>query len=211
MYKNYFKRIVDLIIGIPALIVLSPLFVITAIFIKLEDPTGPVMFKQERVGINMEPFIIYKFRTMAVNTPQITTNELQGLESYVTKTGAFLRKTSIDELPQLINIIKGEMSIVGPRPSIDSEVRLNTQRQRFGVYDCKPGLTGLAQIRGRDNILMKDKVSYDGIYARNISFGLDMYCIFNTFYVVVTGKGVNEGDKEKKERTKLIERTDRQN
>ena len=159
MYK-FIKRLIDIIGSLIGLIVLSPVFVITAIAIKIESP-GPIIFKQIRVGKNSETFCIYKFRSMREGTPILSTEEFTNATSFITKTGRFIRKTSIDELPQLINILKGEMSIVGPRPVIEKEEELIEARKIYGVDKILPGITGWAQVNGRDDINVEEKVKYD--------------------------------------------------
>lgn len=171
----------------------SPVFLLIAIFIRL-DSKGPILFKQLRVGKDRVEFNIYKFRTMKVDTPSnIPTWLLEDPNSRITRVGKFLRRTSLDELPQLFNIIKGEMSIIGPRPVIRNEYDLFIERDRNGVYNINPGLSGWAQINGRDVITIKDKAILDGFYAKNISFSFDAKIFFLTIFKVLKSEGVKEG------------------
>lgn len=192
MYK-YFKRILDFLISLVALIVLSPLFLIIAIWIKTNSP-GPVFFKQKRVGKNKELFEIYKFRSMRSDTPaDMPTHLLNDPEAFITKSGHFLRKTSLDELPQLINIVKGEMAIIGPRPALWNQYDLIEERDKYGANDVRPGLTGWAQINGRDELEIPIKAKLDGDYVQNISFLFDVKCFFGTISSVLRSDGVVEG------------------
>ncbi|GMR70956.1 sugar transferase [Aerococcus viridans] len=192
MYK-YFKRILDFLISLIALIVLSPLFLIIAIWIKTNSP-GPVFFKQKRVGKNKKLFEIYKFRSMRTDTPaDMPTHLLDDPEAFITKSGHFLRKTSLDELPQLINIAKGEMAIIGPRPALWNQYDLIEERDKFGANDVRPGLTGWAQINGRDELEIPIKAKLDGDYVQNISFLFDLKCFFGTISSVLKSDGVVEG------------------
>ena len=160
------KRTMDIVSSLVGLILLSPLFLLVAILIKL-DSKGPIIFKQIRIGKNSKPFYIYKFRSMKIDAPNLSTEEFINASDFTTKVGKFIRKTSIDELPQLVNILKGDMSIVGPRPVIEREVRLLEIRKECNVDSILPGITGLAQINGRDNIDDYEKVKYD-IYQKEI-------------------------------------------
>ena len=164
------KRTMDIVSSLVGLILLSPLFLLVAILIKLESK-GPIIFKQIRIGKNSKPFYIYKFRSMKIDAPNLSTEEFINASDFTTKVGKFIRKTSIDELPQLVNILKGDMSIVGPRPVIEREVRLLEIRKECNVDSILPGITGLAQINGRDNIDDYEKVKYDFEYLskRNVS------------------------------------------
>ena len=157
------KRTMDIVSSLVGLILLSPLFLLVAILIKL-DSKGPIIFKQIRIGKNSKPFYIYKFRSMKIDAPNLSTEEFINASDFTTKVGKFIRKTSIDELPQLVNILKGDMSIVGPRPVIEREVRLLEIRKECNVDSILPGITGLAQINGRDNIDDYEKVKYDFEY-----------------------------------------------
>lgn len=193
MYKNCLKRIIDFILSLVGLIVLSPVFIILCIWIKL-DSKGPVFFKQKRVGKNKEYFNILKFRTMYIDTPKdMPTHMLSNPEQYITKAGKFLRKTSLDELPQIINILKGEMAVIGPRPALWNQEDLIEERDKYQANDIRPGLTGWAQINGRDELEIDVKASLDGYYVEHISFLFDMKCFFGTITSVLKHEGVVEG------------------
>lgn len=187
------KRIIDFIISFIGFIVLIPVFLILIICIKI-DSKGPILFKQRRIGIHKSEFNILKFRTMRIDTPKDTpTHLLENPEIYITKVGKFLRKTSLDELPQIINIIKGEMSIVGPRPALWNQYDLIEERDKYGANDVVPGLTGWAQINGRDELPIEVKASLDGEYVKKASLMFDMKCFFMTFVKVLKSDGVVEG------------------
>lgn len=193
MFYLKFKRFMDIILSSLGLVLLSPVFAIIIIFIKL-DSKGPAFFVQERCGINKTTFKLIKFRTMRVCTPKnCPTFMLDNHEQYITKVGSFLRKTSLDELPQIVNILKGDMSIVGPRPVIHKEVRLIKERDKYGANDVLPGLTGLAQINGRDTVKTVDKARYDGYYVENMGLKMDTKCFFGTVISVLRRDGVFEG------------------
>lgn len=193
MYLKFFKRVIDLFISIMGFLVLSPIFLILMIAVKLDSP-GPVFFKQKRVGKNKTHFMILKFRTMRTDTPKdMPTHLLSNADSYITKTGKFLRKTSLDELPQIINIIKGDMSIIGPRPALWNQFDLIEQRDKYGANDIMPGLTGWAQINGRDELPIDVKAALDGEYVKKLSFGFDVKCFFGTIKSVLKHDGVVEG------------------
>lgn len=193
MYVKFFKRIFDFIVTLLGTIVLSPLFLILAIAIKL-DSQGPILFKQKRVGVYKRYFNILKFRTMRIDTPsEIPTHMLDNPEQYITKMGKFLRRTSLDELPQLWNILVGQMSIIGPRPALWNQKDLLTERDRYGANDIKPGLTGWAQIHGRDELKIEDKARLDGEYVQRIGFILDLKCFILTIFKVLRQEGVVEG------------------
>ncbi len=195
MFEIYLiiKRIIDFIFALVGLIILSPLFVILVIAIKF-DSKGPVLFKQKRVGIHITYFNILKFRSMRIDTPKDTpTHMLENPELWITKVGKFLRKTSLDELPQIINILCGSMSIIGPRPALWNQYDLIAERDKYGANDLKPGLTGWAQINGRDELPIEVKAKLDGEYVSNISFLVDVRCLFKTIVNVVKGDGVVEG------------------
>ncbi|CEO33968.1 sugar transferase [Paraclostridium sordellii] len=178
------KRLIDIIMSSLGIIILSPLFLIIAILIKLES-RGPIIFKQVRAGKNSEPFYIYKFRSMKRDAPNKSTNDFKDADIFITKIGKFIRKTSIDELPQLFNILKGDMSIVGPRPVILKEIDLIKLRKEYNVDSLLPGITGWAQINGRDNIGDEEKVNYDYEYLVKKSIKLDIYIIFMTVFKVI--------------------------
>ena len=189
----FIKRVVDFIVSLAGLVILSPVFLILLIAIKLDTP-GPIFFKQKRVGINKSHFYILKFRTMRIDTPKDTpTHLLTNPEQYITKVGKFLRKTSLDELPQIINILKGEMSIVGPRPALWNQFDLIAERDKYGANDVPAGLTGLAQISGRDELEIEVKAKIDGEYAKNIGPIMDLKCFFGTIVSVLKSDGVLEG------------------
>lgn len=200
MYK-VIKRISDLVLSVVASVICIPVFLVIIIAIKA-DSKGPVLFTQKRVGINKKYFIIYKFRTMSVDAPHdAPTHTLKNSEKYITKVGSFLRKTSLDELPQLWNIFKGDMSIVGPRPALWNQYDLIELRDKYGVNDIKPGLTGWAQINGRDAIELHTKAEYDGFYAEHLGFLLDMKCVLLTVSSVIKRRDVVEGDVKVSEKT----------
>lgn len=199
------KRGIDFLIALVALILLSPLFLLLLISIKVESP-GPIFFKQKRIGNHKKYFLIYKFRTMRTDTPKdVPTHLLENPEQYITKTGKFLRKTSLDELPQLINILKGDMALVGPRPALWNQDDLIAERDKYGANDILPGLTGWAQVNGRDELEIPVKAALDGEYVKKRSFLFDLKCLFRTFVSVVKSDGVVEGgtgqlNKEKEEK-----------
>ncbi|MEH7011321.1 sugar transferase [Neobacillus niacini] len=187
------KRVIDIILSLIGLIVLSTIFLILIIAIKL-DSRGPVLFKQKRVGINKTHFNILKFRTMRIDTPKDTpTHLLENPEQYITKMGKFLRKTSLDELPQIWNIFVGQMSIIGPRPALWNQFDLILEREKYGANDVPPGLTGWAQINGRDELEIDVKARLDGEYAEKIGFMMDVRCFFGTIFSVLRSDGVVEG------------------
>ena len=183
------KRTMDIVSSLVGLILLSPLFLLVAILIKL-DSKGPIIFKQIRIGKNSKPFYIYKFRSMKIDAPNLSTEEFINTSDFTTKVGKFIRKTSIDELPQLVNILKGDMSIVGPRPVIEREVRLLEIRKECNVDSILPGITGLAQINGRDNIDDYEKVKYDFEYLSKRNLVLDIKIIINTVLKVAKSEGI---------------------
>lgn len=190
---SFFKRLIDITISLIFLILLSPLLLLIAVFIKQETP-GSVIFKQTRVGRYGKPFTIYKFRTMVKDAPsEKATSDFKDAKNYITKTGAFLRKTSMDELPQFFNILIGNMSCIGPRPLVLSEESVHMLRRSRGIYNLKPGVTGLAQINGRDLVTWEDKVDYDERYLKAFSFKTDMDIFAKTAYVVLTRKGIVDG------------------
>ncbi len=194
MYKNIIKRFLDFILALIGAVVLLPVFAIIAICIKCNSK-GPVLFKQERVGKNKVNFKILKFRTMFANTPKdVPTHLLKNPEASITKVGKFLRKTSLDELPQIFNILSGKMSIIGPRPALYNQYDLIDERDIYGANSLAPGLTGYAQINGRDEIPIKLKAQYDGFYTKNISFKLDVIIFVKTIANVFIAKGVKEGE-----------------
>lgn len=192
MYK-FFKRTLDIVLSFLGMIVLSPFFLLLVLAIKL-DSKGPVLFKQKRVGLHKKHFYILKFRTMRIDTPKDTpTHLLKNPEQWITKVGKFLRKTSLDELPQIWNIFVGDMSIIGPRPALWNQYDLIEERDRYGANDVLPGLTGWAQIHGRDELPIAKKAELDGYYVQHLSFGLDVRCFFGTIKSVAKSEGVVEG------------------
>ena len=194
MYKNFFKRIFDLFISLSVFIIILPIFVLIILIVKI-DSKGPAFFIQKRIGKNKRTFDILKFRSMRIDAPKDSpTHLLKDANSYITKVGAFLRKTSLDELPQLINIIKGDMSIVGPRPALWNQYDLIKERDKYNANDVRPGLTGFAQIMGRDELSIEEKSKYDGEYVKNITFINDIKIIFNTFLKVISSDGIKEGE-----------------
>ncbi len=189
MYRRFGKRILDIVLSGLAIVLLSPLFAVFAICIKL-DSTGPVFFRQNRIGIHRTTFEILKFRTMRIDAPRdVPTHLMTEPDRWITRAGRVLRKTSLDELPQLLQIFVGKMSLVGPRPALWNETKLVKEREAVGANDVLPGLTGLAQVNGRDIISRAQKVRYDGIYAQNLSFFMDVKCLFMTVKVVLSGRG----------------------
>lgn len=193
MYKKYLKRIIDFILACAGLIVLSPVFLILILCIKL-DSKGPVIFKQKRVGKNKKYFNIYKFRTMKIETPkEMPTHLLEDPDFFITKVGKVMRKTSLDELPQIINILKGEMAIIGPRPALWNQYDLIDERDKYGANDIRPGLTGWAQINGRDELEISVKAKLDGDYVERESFMMDVKCFIGTIISVFKSEGVVEG------------------
>lgn len=194
LYKKYIKDLLDFLLSLLMLIILSPLFLIIGIISKIEEPKGTIFFKQYRAGVDNKPFLCYKFRSMKMDTPKNTaTWELDNPDQFITSLGKFLRKTSLDELPQLINIFKGEMSFIGPRPVILEERELLDLRAANGASKAKPGITGLSQISGRDNLSPDLKAKTDEIYAKNISFRKDLKIFLKTIPKVLLGEGVREG------------------
>ena len=193
MYNKVFKRLIDIILSGCGIIVLAPVYLIIALAIKLDDP-GPVFFRQKRVGIHKSHFNILKFRTMKMNTPKDTpTHLLENPEQYITKVGRILRKTSLDELPQILQIFTGDMSIIGPRPALWNQFDLIEERDKYGANDVRPGLTGWAQINGRDELPIDVKARFDGEYVENMSFLFDCKCFFGTVVSVLKHDGVVEG------------------
>lgn len=199
MYKKVFKRLLDFLLSFIALVVLSPVFLILAVLIKL-DSKGPVFFRQKRVGRYKTHFMILKFRTMKADTPQdVPTHLLKDPASRITKMGAFLRRTSLDELPQIFNILSGKMSIIGPRPALWNQDDLIAERDRYKANEVVPGLTGYAQINGRDELPITVKAELDGFYAQHLSFGLDVKIFVKTILSVLKGSGVVEGNQNTKQ------------
>ena len=193
MYRGFFKRFFDIILSFLAIVLLSWLFFIISLAIVVDDP-GPVFFKQKRVGKNKKLFMMLKFRSMKMNTPCDTpTHMLKNPEQYITRVGKFLRKTSLDELPQIFNIFVGQMSIIGPRPALWNQDDLIDERDKYGANDVRPGLSGWAQINGRDELEIPNKARLDGEYVEKMSFGMDWKCFWRTIISVLKHEGVVEG------------------
>ena len=192
MYKHFFKRFIDFILSLIGGILLLPVFLIISLAVVIDDP-GPVIFKQKRVGKGKKLFWLHKFRSMKVNTPDIPTHLLENPEQYITRVGKFLRKTSLDELPQVYDILFGKMSIIGPRPALWNQDDLVAERDKYGANDIKPGLTGWAQINGRDELEIPEKARLDGEYVEKMSFLFDCKCFFGTIKSVLKSDGVVEG------------------
>ena len=203
MYQRFGKRLLDILLSGCGIVVLSPVYLLVALAIKLDDP-GPVFFRQKRVGIHKTYFQILKFRTMKMETPRdVPTHLLDNPEQYITRVGRVLRKTSLDELPQIFQIFTGKMSVIGPRPALWNQDDLIAQRDKYGANDVRPGLTGWAQINGRDELPIDVKAAFDGEYVRKMSFLFDCKCFFVTIVSVLKHEGVVEGgtgqmEKEKK-------------
>lgn len=193
MYRNGIKRLLAIVLSLCGMIVISPLLLILCIAIKMDSP-GPVLFKQKRVGIHKRYFNILKFRTMRIDTPHdMPTHMLANPDQYITKMGHFLRKTSLDELPQLWNIFVGDMAVIGPRPALWNQFDLLAERDKYKANDVRPGLTGWAQIHGRDELEIADKARLDGYYVEHLSFWMDVKCFFGTIKAVLDHDGVVEG------------------
>lgn len=187
--ENQMKRLLDFSLSFIAIVIFSIPMLIVAIWIKV-DSKGPVLFKQQRVGLNGELFEIYKFRSMYTETPNVSTEALGDPSVYITKVGKFIRKTSLDELPQLFNIFKGDMAVVGPRPALYNQYELIAMRDEVNVNAVRPGLTGYAQVMGRDYISDEEKVRYDLHYVENSSISFDVKIIWMTFFSVLKSEGV---------------------
>lgn len=193
MYKAFFKRFFDIILSLFAIVLLSWLFIFISLAIVIDDP-GPVLFKQKRVGKDKKLFKILKFRSMKMCTPHDTpTHMLNNPEQYITRVGKFLRKTSLDELPQIFNIFAGQMSIIGPRPALWNQDDLVAERDKYGANDVRPGLSGWAQINGRDELEIPVKARLDGEYIERLSFAFDCKCFFGTIVSVFKSDGIVEG------------------
>lgn len=192
MYKHFFKGLFDFLLSLIGSIILFPFFIIFGIIIFIDDP-GPIFFTQKRVGKNKKLFRLIKFRTMKTKTPDIPTHLLENPEQYITRVGKFFRKTSIDELPQIWNILIGKMSIIGPRPALWNQDDLVAERDKYGANDIRPGLTGWAQINGRDELEIPVKAALDGEYVEKLSFAFDCKCFFGTIKAVFKHEGVVEG------------------
>ena len=198
MYKNVIKRIIDLVLSFLGAIILLPIFIIVSVLIYMDDP-GPVFFKQKRIGKNKKIFWLHKFRSMKMNTPDIPTHLLDNPEQYITRVGRVLRLLSIDELPQIYDILLGRMAIIGPRPALWNQYDLIAERDKYGANDIKPGLTGWAQINGRDELPIPVKAKIDGEYTEKLNAGgftafyMDFKCFFGTITKVLKHDGVVEG------------------
>ena len=200
MYVHFFKRLIDIVLSLLGIVLLSPLLLLIALLIKL-DSKGPVLFRQKRVGKNKKYFNILKFRTMKADAPHDTpTHLMKDPEAYHTRIGKLLRRTSLDELPQLFNILVGQMSIIGPRPALWNQDDLIAARDLYHANDVLPGLTGWAQINGRDELEIDEKARLDGEYVARISFIFDCKCFFGTIYTVITRDGLVEGGTGRKEK-----------
>ena len=193
MYQNFFKRLLAIVLSLLGLLFLGWLLILLSIAIKLDSP-GPVLFRQKRVGLGKSHFHILKFRTMRIDTPKdMPTHLLSNPEQYITRAGKFLRKTSLDELPQLFNILKGDMAIIGPRPALWNQFDLIAERDKYGANDIRPGLTGWAQINGRDELEIDVKAKLDGEFVERLSFLFDVKCFLGTITAVLRSDGVVEG------------------
>lgn len=208
IYNRIVKRILDIICSLAAIVCLSILYLPICVIIKCTSE-GPVFFRQKRIGKNKKYFNILKFRTMRIDTPKdCPTHLLKNPEQYITKVGAFLRKTSLDELPQIFNIFKGDMSVIGPRPALWNQDDLVAERDKYGANDVRPGLTGWAQVNGRDELPIPVKAKLDGEYAEKISFWFDVKCLFLTIASVVKSDGVVEGGTGQMSEKEISEKVD---
>ncbi|WP_461884841.1 sugar transferase [Fusicatenibacter sp.] len=197
VYQKYLKNLLDWLIALLGTVLLSWLLLLLGIAVRL-DSAGPVFFRQRRVGKNGVYFYIYKFRTMRIDTPHdMPTHLLHNPEIFITRTGRFLRKTSLDELPQLFNLLKGDMALVGPRPALWNQKDLFLERERYGANDVRPGLTGWAQIHGRDELPIREKAELDGYYVQHMHLGMDLACLWKTAGTVLRQEGIHEGTMEK--------------
>lgn len=189
------KRILDVSVSLAIIVTLAPVYLLLCIFIKLDSP-GPILFKQRRIGMGKREFHILKFRTMKIDAPKdMPTHLLDKPDAYITRSGKFLRKTSLDELPQFFNILKGDMSLIGPRPALWNQFDLIEERDKYKANDVMPGLTGLAQINGRDELPIEMKAKIDGGYVEHMTMLLDMKILVWTFVYVFKREGVREGEK----------------
>lgn len=203
IYRTTIKRLLDIILSACGILLLSPLFLILMLAVYIDDP-GPFFFRQKRVGIHQSTFYLWKFRSMKVSTPKdVPTHLLENPEQYITRVGRFLRKTSLDELSQIFQIFTGSMSIVGPRPALWNQFDLIEERDRYGANDVRPGLTGWAQINGRDELSIAEKARYDGEYVARLSFAFDVKCFFGTFGKVLRQEDVVEGAHDEKQEEAL--------
>lgn len=194
-YRDFFKRGIDVAVSIVAVVILGIPMIIIAICVKHDDPQSEIWFRQQRVGKNNIPFTIYKFRSMTVDAPhQMATAEFDNSQKYITTVGKVLRKSSLDELPQIFNVLKGEMSLIGPRPLIPKEKEVLELRDKLGATTVLPGITGLAQVHGRDELDDEKKAEYDSKYAHQLSLKLDSWIFFKTILDVVQSKGIHDGN-----------------
>lgn len=201
MYQGFFKRMLDILLSVLGILLFSWLFLIIIIAMKIDSP-GPIFFKQKRVGKGKTHFHILKFRSMRIDTPRdMPTHMLQNADHYITRMGRIMRKTSLDELPQLFNILAGHMSVIGPRPALWNQYDLLEERDRYGANDIRPGLTGWAQINGRDELDNVTKAKLDGEYVQNLSFAFDCKCFFGTIFKVLRSEGIVEGATDSPEKT----------
>ena len=203
MYKAV-KRLIDILLSFVGAVVLLPVFIVVSILIFIDDP-GPIFFKQKRVGKNKKLFWLHKFRSMKMNTPDVPTHLLDNPDQYITKVGKFIRKFSIDELPQIYDILFGKMAIIGPRPALWNQYDLIAERDKYGANDVLPGLTGWAQINGRDELAIPVKAKFDGEYVEKMSFLFDCKCFFGTITSVLKHEGVVEGKTEEEKEPEKIE------
>lgn len=194
LYRDFLKRVFDIFFSLIALAILAIPMLIIALLIKIDSPNEQILFRQQRIGKNNVPFTILKFRSMSKNAPhRMATENFKNPEPYITAVGKIIRKMSLDELPQFINVLKGDMSIIGPRPLISDEKRVLTLRDKNGASRVLPGITGLAQVHGRDEVTDEDKAAYDGKYALQISMLLDLSIFLKTGFDVVHSRGIHEG------------------
>ncbi len=199
MYQKYLKRLGDIVFSFSGIVLLSPVLLLISIWVKL-DSKGPLLFKQTRIGKGKSKFTIYKFRSMNMDTPKnVPTHKFRLPDKYITRAGKILRRSSLDELPQLWNILKGDMSLIGPRPALWNQVDLVAERDKYGANDIRPGLTGWAQINGRDELEIPFKAKLDGEYVKRLSFTFDLRCFFGTIVSVLRHEGVFEGSKQANE------------
>lgn len=206
MYCRFIKRGLDFVLSLCGILVLLPVYALIALAIKIDDP-GPILFRQKRVGIHKTHFNIMKFRTMKMCTPRdVPTHQLENPQQYITRMGRILRKTSLDELPQIFQILTGDMAIIGPRPALWNQFDLIAERDKYGANDLRPGLTGWAQINGRDELPIPVKAKLDGEYAQNVSFLFDCKCFFGTIAAVMKHDGVVEGGTGQLEKEKTEEK-----
>lgn len=209
MYKNIIKRMIDLLMSFLGIIILSPILIIVGVLIYIDDP-GTVIFKQKRIGKNKKTFWLHKFRSMKMNTPDIPTHLLDNPEQYITRVGRVLRLLSIDELPQIYDILLGKMSIIGPRPALWNQYDLIAERDKYGANDIRPGLTGWAQINGRDELPIDIKAKFDGEYTKKLNdggftaFTMDLKCFFGTITKVLKHEGVIEGVAEENKEKEVV-------